>query len=89
MKTYVMIPTYNESKNVGRLISEILKLNIKNLNIVVVDDNSPDKTWQIVEKICKKRKNVHLLLRKKNKGRGFAGVAGFQYCLGMGADYII
>ena len=89
MKTYIMIPTYNESKNIGRLISEILELNIKDLDIVVVDDNSPDKTWQIVEKICKKRKNVHLLLRKKNKGRGFAGVAGFQYCLGMGADYII
>ena len=53
-KTFVMIPTYNEKENIERLIKEILNLKIKNLEIVVVDDNSPDGTWRIVEKIAKK-----------------------------------
>lgn len=107
MKTFVMIPTYNEKENIANLINEISKLKIKNLHIVVVDDNSPDGTWRIVEEISKtlknqrflghrkskgfssERKNVHLLLRKKNKGRGFAGKDGFIYCLKNNADIIV
>ena len=89
MKPFVMIPTYNESENIKALIDKILKLRVKNIQIVVVDDNSPDKTWEIVENISKKNKNVHLLLRKGNKGRGAAGKAGFIYCLKHGADVII
>ncbi len=89
MKTWVMIPTYNERENIPILIGKILGLPIKNMDIVVVDDNSPDGTSQIVEDIGKKKKNVHLLLRKKDKGRGAAGKDGFQYCLDNGADVII
>ena len=51
MKTYVMIPTYNEKENIGNLINNILNLKIKNLHIVVADDNSPDGTWKIVQEI--------------------------------------
>lgn len=89
MKPFVMIPTYNESENIKDLIGEILKLKIKNLHVVVVDDNSPDKTWKIVQDISKKKKNVHLLLRKKDKGRGAAGRDGFIYCLRNGAGIIV
>jgi len=89
MKTYVMIPTYNEKENIGNLINSILDLKIKNLHIVVADDNSPDGTWKIVNKISKKNNNVHLLLRKKNKGRGLGGRDGFIYCLKNGADVVI
>lgn len=89
MKTFVMIPTYNEKENIANLITEILKLKIKNLHIVVVDDNSPDKTWRIVEEISKKNRNVHLLLRKTKRGRGYAGKDGFIYCLKNKADIII
>ena len=81
MKTFVMIPTYNESENIKNLIDEILKLKIKDLHIVVADDNSPDGTWKIVENISKKNKNIHLLHRKTGKGRGAAGRDGFIYCL--------
>jgi len=84
-----MTPTYNEKENIANLINEILKLNIKNLHIVVVDDNSPDGTWKIVEEISKKKKNVHLLLRKTKRGRGYAGKEGFIYCLKNKADIII
>ena len=89
MKTFVMIPTYNEKENIEDLIGKILKLKIQNLHIVVADDNSPDKTWKIVQKISKKNGNVHLLLRKKDKGRGAAGKDGFIYCLNHGADVVV
>lgn len=89
MKIFVMIPTYNEKENIENLIDKILKLNINNLHIVVADDNSPDGTWKIVEYLSKKNKNIHLLLRKKDKGRGSAGRDGFIYCLKKNADIII
>lgn len=89
MKTFVMIPTYNESENIRSLIDKILKLKIKSLQIVVVDDYSPDGTWKIVQNISKKNRNVHLLLRKENKGRGSAGKDGFIYCLNHGAGIIV
>jgi|ETNmetMinimDraft_11_1059920.scaffolds.fasta_scaffold44257_2 dolichol-phosphate mannosyltransferase len=89
MKTFVMIPTYNEKENIGNLINNILNLKIKNLHIVVADDNSPDGTWKIVQDIAKKKKNVHLLLRKTNRGRGSGGRDGFIYCLKNNADIII
>jgi len=89
MKTFVMIPTYNERENIANLIDKILKLKIKNLYIVVADDNSPDGTWKIVQDISKKKKNVHLLLRKKDKGRGSGGRDGFIYCLKNNADIVV
>ena len=84
-----MIPTYNEKENIGNLINSILNLKMKNLHIVVADDNSPDGTWKIVQEISKKKKNVHLLLRKTDKGRGSGGRDGFIYCLNHGADIIV
>ena len=84
-----MIPTYNESGNIERLIYEILDLNIFGLNILVVDDNSPDGTGQIVEEISKRDRRVKLLLRMRDRGRGSAGRDGFLYCLKSGADVII
>ena len=89
MKIFVMIPTYNEKENIKRLIGRILKLRISNLHIVVADDSSPDGTWKIVKEISKKKKTVHLLLRKKDRGRGSAGKDGFIYCLKHGADAVV
>jgi len=89
MKIIVIIPTYNEKDNIGILVQKILSLSINSLHIVVVDDNSPDGTSEVVKEIIKKKKNVHLLLRTKNKGRGYAGRAGFLYCLRNNASLII
>jgi len=88
-KIFIMIPTYNERGNIALLIKEIFSLKIPNLEIVVVDDNSPDRTWEVVKDISKKNKKVHLLHRTRNRGRGLAGVAGFKYALEHGADYIM
>ena len=87
MKSIVIIPTYNEKENISNLIKDILK--VKDIEILVVDDNSPDKTWNIVKNIAKKNKRVHLLLRTKNKGRGLAGVAGFKYAVKNNYDFIL
>jgi len=89
MKTFVVIPTYNESENIGTLISKVLGLHIKDLHILVVDDNSPDGTGDIVEGYSRKDARVILLRRLKKRGRGSAGVDGFKYALERGADYII
>ena len=91
-KAIVMIPTYNERENIIQLLDEILKLTDKireRLEIVVVDDNSPDKTWKLVQDYGKKDKRIHLLLRKGERGRGLAGIEGFRYCLKHNADYLI
>ena len=88
-KVMVMIPTYNENENIVLLINKILGLDVKNLHIVVVDDSSPDGTGQIVLELAKTNPNIYCLIRRKNRGRGFAGIEGMKYCLSQNADYII
>lgn len=89
MKTYVMIPTYNERENIGNLIREILCLKIPGIHIVVVDDNSPDGTSDVVRSLSGRHPEVELLLRTTERGRGSAGIAGFKYALDRGADCVI
>ncbi len=88
MKTIVIIPTYNEKENIGQLLDEIMNLP-KDIEALVVDDDSPDGTWRIVEDYSKKDPRVHLLRRTLERGRGLAEVAGFKYALEKGADYIL
>jgi len=87
VKTIVVLPTYNEAENIGELIGEILKAD-DSINVLVVDDNSPDGTWKIVKEIEEKNPRVTLLLRKDERGRGTAGIVGFKKALENGADYI-
>jgi len=86
----VMIPTYNESENIGEVVEQILALRLRaRVQVLVVDDDSPDKTWDVVQKLSKKDERVHLLLRKKRRGRGAAGIDGFRKALEMGADFVV
>jgi dolichol-phosphate mannosyltransferase len=84
----VVIPTYNERESIESLIREVLSLSLE-LNILVVDDNSPDGTGAIVSTLAEESPKVGLLTRKKRKGRGSAGVDGFKKALEMGADLVI
>jgi dolichol-phosphate mannosyltransferase len=89
-RVVVMIPTYNERENIEELIREILDLKLESeLAVLVADDNSPDGTAEVVEKLAQKDSRVHLLLRKKRRGRGAGGIDGFKAALSLGADYII
>ena len=88
MKIAVIIPTYNEKGNIGRLIPKIFSLRVEGLEIIVVDDNSPDGTGKTVEELRRGDNRVHLLSRPKKMGLGTAYLAGFRYALGKGAEYI-
>jgi dolichol-phosphate mannosyltransferase len=88
MKIAVIIPTYNERKNIQEIIPAVLGLNLDGLEIVVVDDNSPDKTWEIVEDIKTKDPRVHLIKRSGKLGLGTAYLEGFRHALQNGAEYV-
>ncbi|MCX5781212.1 MAG: polyprenol monophosphomannose synthase [Elusimicrobia bacterium] len=88
MEILAMIPTYNEAENIERMIKEILDLPL-NIEVLVVDDFSPDGTYKLVENIMKNEKRVHLLLRKENRGRGFASIDGYKKALELGAKLIL
>jgi dolichol-phosphate mannosyltransferase len=87
-KAIVIIPTYNELHNVKKLIPEVLSLYDKEIDILVVDDNSPDGTGKFVEELSKSNEKVHVLIREKKMGLGTAYCAGFKYALQQGYDYI-
>lgn len=84
-----MLPTYNEAQNIVRLLDELFALNLADFHVLVVDDYSTDGTWQLVEEYADRNPAVHLLLRKKRRGRGTAGVDGFKWILETDARYIL
>ena len=86
---YIMIMTYNERDNISRLIRKIKDLSLRNLTIVVIDDNSPDGTSDVVKEMMKEYDGLELLLRKENKGRARAELAGLKYCIQQGADVVL
>ena len=88
MKVLVIIPTYNEVENIPLISKEILSLD-SNLNILVVDDNSPDGTADVVRKIGETENRMHLLFRENKEGLGKAYLAGFKWGLENGYDTII
>jgi dolichol-phosphate mannosyltransferase len=84
----VVIPTYNEKENIGNLLSTILRME-EDIHILVVDDNSPDGTADIVKKFIQENpETVHILSREKKEGLGKAYVAGFKWCLEKGYNLI-
>ncbi|RLA93203.1 MAG: polyprenol monophosphomannose synthase [Deltaproteobacteria bacterium] len=88
MKSVAMIPTFNEAENIQSLIEEIIKVD-KQIEVLVVDDDSPDGTAVLVEEISRKYPRVHLIWRKEERGRGKAGIVGFLGALELGADCVI
>ncbi len=80
MKAMIVIPTYNEMENITRLIPEVLAQD-KGVEILVVDDNSPDGTGDSVEQITQENNRVHLLRRPGKMGLGTAYISGFRYSL--------
>ncbi len=87
-KTLVIIPTYNEMDNIANIINAITDY-YPEFNILVVDDNSPDGTWEYVENRGKKDTRIHLIRREGKMGLGTAYVAGFRYAIKKGYDYVV
>lgn len=86
-RSLVVIPTYNESDNIPRLLPTVLNLG-SHFEVLVVDDNSPDGTAHLVQLIQETDKRVHLIRRESKMGLGTAYIAGFKYALANGFDYI-
>lgn len=84
MKTTIVLPTYNEKENIEdflfAVLDEIKKIENFDINILVVDDYSPDGTADIVKKVIEKENKVNLLLNN-TRGLGRAYIAGFKYAI--------
>ena len=87
MKTLVIIPTYNEKDNIARIIESVLHLNVS-VDVLVVDDNSPDGTGKIVKDIQQREPRVRLMEREGKLGLGTAYIAGFKYAIEQKYDYV-
>ena len=84
-KVVIVMPSYNEAENIGRMIDELVdkefpKISSAEMHLLVVDDNSPDGTGDVVKRAMKSRQNLHLLQGMK-KGLGWAYIRGMKYAL--------
>ncbi|MCU0457362.1 MAG: polyprenol monophosphomannose synthase [Bacteroidales bacterium] len=87
MSNIVIIPTYRERENIEDLIKAISELDPV-YDILVIDDNSPDGTADIVKDLMKGNSHIHLIERPGKMGLGTAYIAGFRYAIEKGYDYI-
>ncbi len=88
----VVLPTFNESENIGRIIPALFGLAIPELHVLVVDDNSPDGTGQLAESLAARseyRGRLWVLHRPQKQGLGPAYIQGFKQALSLGADLVI
>jgi len=88
MSIVAMLPTYNERDNISDLIRRILALR-DDIEVLVVDDNSPDGTAGVALELAGSNPRVHLIVRSGPRGRGYAGAEGFRRAVEMGYDLII
>lgn len=89
-KVVVVIPTYNEAENLPGLMAELVALDVPNLTIMIVDDNSPDGTGRVAEQLAERLPGtIQVCHRPEKQGLGRAYLFGFAQALAMGADYII
>lgn len=87
MKTLIIIPTYNEKENIEAFVLGLRKAS-PGVEVLVVDDNSPDGTHNIVAALSSADSSIHLLLREKKAGLGRAYLAGFSWALDRGYEVV-
>ncbi|MCT4616214.1 MAG: polyprenol monophosphomannose synthase [Marinifilaceae bacterium] len=86
-RNIVIIPTYNEKENIEAIIRKVFSLNTE-FEVLIVEDNSPDGTAEIVENLQNEFSKLHILKRKGKLGLGTAYIDGFRWCLKNDYDYI-
>lgn len=86
--TLIIVPTYNERENITKLTESILNTSNK-LDILIVDDNSPDGTGDIANDLCQKSSRINVLHRDKKDGLGRAYIAGFKWALNKEYIYVM
>ncbi|OGO03753.1 MAG: hypothetical protein A2Y60_00505 [Chloroflexi bacterium RBG_13_54_9] len=89
MKAIVVMPTYNEARNLPEIAKQILSLDIDGLQMLIVDDNSPDGTGQVADELAAVYPGrVDVIHREGKMGLGSAYLTGFARALELGADFV-
>ena len=88
MRALVIIPTYNEAENIESILFATLEQN-QSLEVLIIDDNSPDGTGEIVQSLLKENPRLHLIRRAGKLGLGSAYLEGFKFALDNNYDYVL
>jgi dolichol-phosphate mannosyltransferase len=80
LEALIIIPTYNEKENIAELIEQVLTVG-EGIEMLIVDDNSPDGTGEIADEISRRNRRVHVLHRESKMGLGSAYIMGFKWAL--------
>ena len=88
MKVLVIIPTYNESENIERIVARVVE-SVPDAHVLVADDSSPDGTGKLADALAETDERVHVLHRAAKAGLGAAYVAGFDWGLARGYDALV
>ena len=87
-KILIFSATYNEAENVQNFLKYIEDLNLE-LDILLIDDNSPDKTWEIVQEYSKDKKNINLIIRNNKEGLDTAHKIAYKYSIENNYQFLI
>jgi len=88
VRRVICLPTYNERENLEPMVRALAQLQLAGLEVLVVDDGSPDGTGQIADRLAEELPWVHVLHRERKEGLGPAYLAGFARALELGADFV-
>ncbi|HKK21392.1 MAG TPA: polyprenol monophosphomannose synthase [candidate division Zixibacteria bacterium] len=86
-RALIIFPTYNERDNIEKIVHAVIPLDPR-IHVLIVDDNSPDGTGDIAERLSKQESKVFVLHRQKKEGLGRAYIAGFKWAIDKQFDFI-
>ena len=87
-KVLIFTATYNEAGTIEAFLKAIDQLNLE-VDVLIIDDNSPDQTWKIVKDYSKNKKNIHLIIRNKKEGLDTAHKTAYNYSIRNNYDFLI
>jgi dolichol-phosphate mannosyltransferase len=85
----LVVPTYDEAENIERFVAAVREKLPESARILIVDDNSPDGTGEIADRLAERHQSVHVLHRPQKEGLGPAYIAGFRRALAEGAGLVV
>jgi dolichol-phosphate mannosyltransferase len=88
VRRVICLPTYDERENLESMVRALGRLELEGLEVLVIDDSSPDGTGEIADRLADELPWVHVLHRERKEGLGPAYLAGFARALELGADFV-
>ncbi len=86
-RALIIFPTYNERDNIEKIVHAVLPLDAR-IHVLIVDDNSPDGTGDLADRLAKQESKVHVMHRQNKEGLGKAYIAGFKWAIERKYDFI-